>query len=508
MDDSTATRGIRIAPPPPPPSRRRTRPGRDTPAEDASNAVHPPKRARRWPARNRLDDEICANETETGVGPTPAQLVRRLCRSGALVVADMDANDVKALKRHCRTDDTFLRDTITSLFSTLGTKSNSRPRLAALSLLDTLFIRSELARDLICTRLPEITTLTLGPPGTDLSTVPASAVLPPPAPLATQLRTAGLRTLFDWHRAFGTDHAPLQVALSHAEHALHADFGPFRRELAAQARSVRDERAAVAQRQAVASSAYTAAEPALDATARELESLLAMAEQGAADEFTRAVETEPAAVPVGQQRGTTYSDIARAHGLGSNAYRLELDLSATATSISTRIDPVVLAELERVYRDVHVRHLPLLDAWIGDLADPAEARRVRGRLSRLAAQAEDVGVSLVSGFQRALAREEHVSSESESEGSDAEFEEVPVPVLEVGPGGEGEDEERELFGEENADEEGQDGPVQRVPRQDIVRPVEEAAPAGRGRGRGRGQTPPDTRAVLAKVLGRSRRRRR
>ncbi|KNE72216.1 hypothetical protein AMAG_16699 [Allomyces macrogynus ATCC 38327] len=507
MADSAATRGIRIAPPPPPQSRRRARPGRDPPAEEASNAANPPKRARRWPTRSRLDDDDNAKDIKKNEGPTPAQLVRRLSRSGALVVADMDSDDVKALKRQCRTNDAFLRDTISALFAVLGTKSNSRPRLAALSLLDTLFTRSELARDLICTRLADITTLTLGPPGTDLSTVPASAVLPPPAPLATQLRAAGLRALFDWHHAFGADHAPLQVALSHAEHALHADFGPFRRELAAQALAVREERAAVAQRQADAVTAFTAAEPALAATARELESLLAMAEQGAVDEFTRAVETAPA-VPAGQQRGTTYSDIARAHGLGSNAYRLELDLSATATSISTRIDPVVLAELERVYRDVHVRHLPLLDAWLGDLADATEARRVRGRLSRLAAQAEDVGVSLVSGFQRALAREEHVSSESESEGSDAEFEEVPVPVL---PGGEGSGDERELFGEVSAGEEGQDEVDQRAARpEEPARLVEDAASAGPGRGgrgRGRGKASPDPRAVLAKVLGRSRRRR-
>ncbi|KAI9151192.1 hypothetical protein H9P43_009807 [Blastocladiella emersonii ATCC 22665] len=396
-----------------PPSRRRARGGAAAAAVEPapSRGFRGRGRGRRRPRESSSHHADAVAEAEAAKEPEPiTKCVRRLVDCGATSLDEFSPDDLKLLKRRCRSDDADLTAALACIVSVgLARKPSSTPRLAALLLIDMLFTRSELARTIFCTNyLRDLATYTIAPPGSDVARTPAESVLPPPVATARRLREMALSTVARWETEFAAEHPELTLFVETLGTSLGVDLAPQRQERADADAAVFAAEVALRESHAAAAERVTDAAADLDAFISRFQAAVHLAvptlhssSTGSGsgttttldDLFARAEADPTAAVP-------TYGAITASLGLGSTTYRLDVSIPDAIAGVARDIAPALLAEVDREYRVALLTIAPQLDELERGLAPDADdaRRRVarwRAAVKGLVTQAEAIGCSLL-----------------------------------------------------------------------------------------------------------------
>lgn len=139
-------------------------------------------------------------------------LIDQMCASGK---PQPDTILSLELKRLCKTSDDAIRSACIQLFLQLE-KEHSQIRLTATQIINVLFTRSHLFRQLLVKDFQKYLSLTVG--------LVIEDVLPPPKKYAEILRTTALQNVFLWNKKFGPGYKQISLGFNHLQQKLKVDF--------------------------------------------------------------------------------------------------------------------------------------------------------------------------------------------------------------------------------------------------------------------------------------------
>ncbi|KAL0464924.1 UNVERIFIED_CONTAM: UV-stimulated scaffold protein A [Sesamum latifolium] len=145
---------------------------------------------------------------------------------------DLDPRLLKAIKSTVRYSDSHLRLAAQTLIS-LMKRDHSQVRYLALLIIDELFMRSKLFRNLVVENLDQLLSLSVG--------FRRNHPLPAPASVASVLRSKAIEFLEKWNESFGIHYRQLRLGYDYLKNTLRFQF-PNLQANAARAQQERRER--------------------------------------------------------------------------------------------------------------------------------------------------------------------------------------------------------------------------------------------------------------------------
>ncbi|CAA7402498.1 unnamed protein product [Spirodela intermedia] len=124
---------------------------------------------------------------------------------------EVDQRLLKAIKSTVRSSDDELRAAVEALMSKMK-KEHSQVRYLAVLIIDELFMRSKLFRSLFINSFDQFLSLSVG--------FRRNMPLPPPANIASILRSKSLELLEKWHGSFGVHYRQLRLSLDYLKNTL------------------------------------------------------------------------------------------------------------------------------------------------------------------------------------------------------------------------------------------------------------------------------------------------
>ncbi|CAA6665742.1 unnamed protein product [Spirodela intermedia] len=128
---------------------------------------------------------------------------------------EVDQRLLKAIKSTVRSSDDELRAAVEALMSKMK-KEHSQVRYLAVLIIDELFMRSKLFRSLFINSFDQFLSLSVG--------FRRNMPLPPPANIASILRSKSLELLEKWHGSFGVHYRQLRLSLDYLKNTLRYQF--------------------------------------------------------------------------------------------------------------------------------------------------------------------------------------------------------------------------------------------------------------------------------------------
>ncbi|XP_057778630.1 UV-stimulated scaffold protein A homolog [Salvia miltiorrhiza] len=159
--------------------------------------------------RNPHRDAVMAEEREKAAAMA---LIERAVESTA---AEVDPRLLKAIKSVVRNSDSELRSASQTLMS-LMKRNHSQVRYLALLIVDELFMRSKLFRSLLVENLDLFLSLSIG--------FRRNHPLPPPASVASLLRSKSIEFLEKWNDSFGIHYRQLRLGYDYLKNTLRFQF--------------------------------------------------------------------------------------------------------------------------------------------------------------------------------------------------------------------------------------------------------------------------------------------
>jgi hypothetical protein len=358
---------------------------------------------------------------------------------------------LKIVKSFCKSSDSNLRLVFDAAMLHLA-KPHAQIRLATLQLIDELFSRSHLFRQLVVANYTAITNLALGING---------GKLPSPETWAKMVKTLGLVLIKEWNDKFGPGYKQLEIGFNQLRATLRLETFPGRVALIdlefegskekqeAEARRaerrrkdyedvlVKIEDAAPSMRDAletiVRSFSLATGNPCLLVETHFQKSCIGILVP--ADPLFATQDTEPEAeAEAALAAKQNAKDFARSHGMGSVRYTLDIDLSEInegAEGVHEDQDNAVLFDTLREATKVASKQLKNITEWMSVVqkANVKDKRTQERVIKTLLDRSEAIRTHLERS--NALLA---TSSENRDEEEEEQFEEVvPVPKAPKGP---------------------------------------------------------------------------
>ncbi|XP_068646123.1 UV-stimulated scaffold protein A homolog [Aristolochia californica] len=145
---------------------------------------------------------------------------------------EVDPRLLKAIKHVVRSSDDQVRFAVEALMEKMK-KNHSQVRYLTLLIIDELFMRSKLFRSLLVVKFDQFLSLSVG--------FRSNLPLPPPASIASRLRSKGIEFLEKWNDSFGVHYRQLRLGFDYLKNTLKFQF-PNRLENTARLQRERMER--------------------------------------------------------------------------------------------------------------------------------------------------------------------------------------------------------------------------------------------------------------------------
>ncbi|KAJ6797165.1 UV-stimulated scaffold protein A-like protein [Iris pallida] len=174
-----------------------------------------------------------AEEREEEAAAAGQTVVRRMIeRATDSTEREVEPRLLGAIKSAVRSSDEELRSAVGSLMDHLK-KNHSQVRYLAVLITDELFMRSKLFRSLLVVNFDQFLSLSVG--------FRSNMPLPPPASIASLLRSKSIELLEKWNASFGIHYRQLRLGFDYLKNTLRYQF-PNRLENAARLQQERRDR--------------------------------------------------------------------------------------------------------------------------------------------------------------------------------------------------------------------------------------------------------------------------
>ena len=137
---------------------------------------------------------------------------------------ELNETDMKLLKKMCKTSDENVKTVYRLLISQLH-KAHSEVRYSAFQVMNELFVRSHLFRQLTESELQNIFVLTV-------ETDAINSALPPPLYAAKALKLLAIQTFEKWHEKYGKFYKKLNMGYTYLKNVKKINFDGVRSQAA------------------------------------------------------------------------------------------------------------------------------------------------------------------------------------------------------------------------------------------------------------------------------------
>ncbi|KAI8371863.1 hypothetical protein BD560DRAFT_395648 [Blakeslea trispora] len=355
-----------------------------------------------------------------------SQLIKQITETGEWT---LDRDKLKTIKSICKQTDLHVQMAFDCIMVQLR-KKHAQIRYASVQLIEQLFERSRYFRDALTEDFPVFTQLTLGVGGKKL---------PPPVQVANQLKQYTAALIKAWFIRYGEKYRQLSIAydfLSEFDRdhpslaSIHASHHPSSNDVQARRKAVHTSRwhalqQEIKQRIELIRDNLTQMEGCFEILIPKN-----MADQDL--DFDALLNESYQPTHVSQEP-------IRMHGLGSNRYRITIDLSESSLmeeAKETEENQIVFDQLREAYTLAHSKHATQINDWIHAIMkiEFVETTEKENQLKELTRLKEDLNDALrkcqLLGIQLNPPREKpsllSVEEEEEDDYGDELFEEVDV----------------------------------------------------------------------------------
>ncbi|KAI8646365.1 hypothetical protein BD408DRAFT_359645 [Parasitella parasitica] len=362
-------------------------------------------------------------------------LVKDLTETGEWV---LDPQKLKNLKSVCKRSDALVQVAFEFIMAQLK-KKHAQIRYSCVQLIEQLFERSKYFRDLLTEDFPLFTQLAVGI---------QDKKLPPPAQIAAKLKNYSIALIKSWFTKYGEKYRQLIIAYDFL-----MDNGFLDRETGSLSTIHMNERNnsnTDARRKAIQFSRFEILKADMNDYLDIIKDNLANMEgcfeilvpknifQDKDLDFDALLRGEASS---NQSATDSYKDNILSHGLGSNRYKITIDMSEESLMEDikeTDDNMIVFDQLREAYTQLESKHMNQLNHWINtlvkmDLADKTEKEKwIRELINLKGSATEEIRKAKLLGIEatrKPANRTEAINMEEDDEFGNELFEDVNVDEI-------------------------------------------------------------------------------
>ncbi|KAG0745658.1 hypothetical protein G6F57_006697 [Rhizopus arrhizus] len=365
------------------------------------------------------------------------QIIKQITESGEWT---LDEKKLKLIKSTCKRSDHYVNVTFEHVMAQLQ-KNHSQIRYSSLQLIEQLFERSKLFRELLTEDFPLFIQQVVGIQNTEL---------PPPVSVAAKLKQYALALIKNWYIKYGEKYRQIGISFDFLLDNGFMDDNQVSSSLSSIHSDNINKANKSARMKAIHLNRYELLKADIDDHLEIIQSnldtmdgcfdILVPKNIGDDDQidFDALLRGEP--IPK-QPMASNYKDDIMSHGLGSSRYKITIDLSEASLMDDvkeTEENSVLFDQLREAFTVLQTKHVKQVNDWINalikiDINDKAEKENLVKRLidikSRMAESSRKAKLLNVQVSQRKVDPNENVPDDIEGEDEefeDEEFEEVDI----------------------------------------------------------------------------------